>query len=98
MPATLIKMTPCDRGMTVSTAVVNGGVTEEVLQSTADELTAVTELISLIRGGGDTDLAVAVLSMTETPSAPQKAGLLGYIEAINAEDDTSTVETAIAEL
>lgn len=39
-----------------------------------------------------------VLDLSVEPSAAQSAGLLGYLAAIEAATDTSSVETAIDEL
>lgn len=109
MPALHIKTLPCDQGQTLSTAIVSGGTSEEILQVSAAESGVVSSILGIIRDGDSTaeiaayialvdkDLADAAIGI-ENMSAPQKSGLLAYIAAISAEEDTSSVETAISNL
>lgn len=124
MPALLLTIRPVDSGKTAETALVNGSISEGVLQVTEAQSGAFNSFLAKVRAGEDTSVVNTVLELPSTEgveaylalddadvlevvdaavglenmSPAQKAGLLAYIAAIIAEEDTSDVETAIDEI
>jgi len=136
MPALRIIVRPADSGRTVETALVNGSLSEGILQATDAQAKALNDFLGKVRAGQDTSVVNDVLALESTEgveaylalndpsdadafialddadvlavvnaavglqnmSPAQKAGLLAYIAAIIAEEDTSDVETAIGEI
>jgi hypothetical protein len=58
------------------------------------EDSAVTGLLTLIREGENTSMQAAAIAI-ENMSTTQRDALIAYMAAITAEEDTSSVETAI---
>jgi len=109
MSAIRVRIEPVDSGSSLSTTIVAGGTSDEVVQVTAAGSVAVTNLLSKFRNGTSTVGSAAYLALTDAAvlamvdaavaitnmSTTQKTALIDYITFISAQTDTSSIETAI---
>ena len=106
-----IRLTIQPTEATLETAQVLGGQDSRVLDASSAQLAGIRAYADQIKAGAtsgvdarialtDADVIAVVDAAVglENMSPAQKAGLLAYIAAIIAEEDTSSVETAITNL